>query len=54
MQDTVGAVAVDSNGQVASAVSSGGIALKHSGRVGHVRFQNFFSSLLCYNAAWRK
>ena len=32
--DTVGAVCVDHSGCVASAVSSGGLVLKHSGRVG--------------------
>lgn len=33
--DTVGAVVMDRNGVFASAVSSGGILLKHPGRVGH-------------------
>jgi len=33
--DTVGAIVLDSNGQFASAVSSGGILLKHPGRIGH-------------------
>ena len=35
MLDTVGAIVLDSNGNFASAVSSGGILLKHPGRVGH-------------------
>ncbi|XP_021379924.1 threonine aspartase 1-like isoform X2 [Mizuhopecten yessoensis] len=34
VQDTVGAVAMDSEGNMSAAVSSGGISLKHSGRLG--------------------
>ena len=36
LQDTVGAVCVDDCGNVASAVSSGGIILKQPGRLGQV------------------
>ena len=36
LQDTVGAVCVDDSGNVASAVSSGGIILKQPGRLGQV------------------
>lgn len=37
ISDTVGAICVDRYGHMSSAVSSGGILLKHSGRIGPVR-----------------
>lgn len=42
--DTVGAVVVDLEGNVAAAVSSGGLAMKHPGRIGQVvgRFSLIF------------
>jgi len=41
--DTVGAVCVDAHGNLATACSSGGVALKHPGRVGQVSL----SVLIC-------
>ena len=41
LQDTVGAVCVDDSGNVASAVSSGGIILKQPGRLGQVSRPRF-------------
>lgn len=38
MQDTVGAVCMDWQGHLAAAVSSGGIWLKHPGRLGAVSY----------------
>ena len=40
--DTVGAVAVDWQGHVVSAVSSGGIVLKQPGRLGQVSYRMHF------------
>lgn len=44
--DTVGAVVVDQEGNVAAAVSSGGLAMKHPGRVGQVTITVFYMGLL--------
>ena len=44
MQDTVGAIAVDSQGSLCAGVSSGGLSLKLPGRIGHVRTVNYITS----------
>lgn len=56
--DTVGAVVVDLEGNVAAAVSSGGLAMKHPGRVGQVGLPLFMhisawqiSGLLLFNVS---
>ena len=37
--DTVGAVCIDSYGTVGACCSSGGISLKHPGRIGQVKYK---------------
>lgn len=51
VNDTIGAVAVDAAGHVASTVSSGGNWMKVPGRVGHVRktkIRTFLNVILKY------
>lgn len=50
--DTVGAVVVDLEGNVAAAVSSGGLAMKHPGRVGQVGLSQYNNAHFCVTASF--